>query len=210
MHSDPQDSPPSAPEPQRPDPRRRRLPSGGLTPGRVVVVYGLMGVIGAGVTWLVWERSPLVWPEATERMVAWQAAALGAGVGLAVVALDALLERVIPALRDMGQAFRELLGAGMTPQRALLYASLSAIGEEILFRGLLQPWLGLVASSLIFGLMHFPPDRRLLIWPVFAAAMGFAFGGLFLYTGDLLAPIVAHFTINTFGFLRMMPPQRAR
>jgi len=73
------------------------------------------------------------------------------------------------------------------------------LGEEMLFRGLLQPAIGIVWSSLIFGLLHVGPDRRYAPWTLMAIGMGFAFGGLHYYTGNLLAPILAHFTINHFN-----------
>ena len=36
-------------------------------------------------------------------------------------------------------------------------------------------------------------------WTIFALVLGFALGGLLLLTGSLLAPILAHFTINYFN-----------
>ena len=102
----------------------------------------------------------------------------------------------------MGKAFVELLG-GMSANQALILALTSAVGEEIFFRGFLQSWLGLVTASILFGLLHIAPDRRLWLWPILAIGMGFAFGWLFEYTGDVLAPILAHFTINYFSLMAL-------
>ena len=52
--------------------------------------------------------------------------------------------------------------------------------------------IALVASSLVFGLFH--PITKLYIF--LAALMGLYFGGLVLYTGNLLVPIAAHATYD--------------
>lgn len=79
----------------------------------------------------------------------------------------------------------------------LAVISLAAgVGEELLFRGLIQGglsgWTGeaaaLVAASLLFGLAH--PITQTYV--VLAALIGLYLGGLWLVTGNLLAPIVAH------------------
>ena len=68
---------------------------------------------------------------------------------------------------------------------------MSALAEELLFRGLLQPRIGLVAVSLVFGLLHLPNTRGRLPWPIMAVVMGFVFGGLFEWRGNLVVPVTA-------------------
>jgi membrane protease YdiL (CAAX protease family) len=70
------------------------------------------------------------------------------------------------------------------------------VAEEAFFRGALQPHVGLVAASLIFGLAHFAPRRDLLPWTAFSLGAGLLLGGLFEMTGNLLAPVAAHALIN--------------
>ena len=55
----------------------------------------------------------------------------------------------------------------------------------------MQPTLGLVPASVLFGLAHVG-GARMLPFGVWATAMGFALGGLAIATGGLVAPIVAH------------------
>lgn len=64
-------------------------------------------------------------------------------------------------------------------------------GEELLFRGVLLPEVGLVGSSLIFGLLH-TGGRGTLAFGAWAAVMGGALGQLAVWTGGLMAPVVAH------------------
>ena len=69
----------------------------------------------------------------------------------------------------------------------------SAVGEEFFFRGIVQGELGLVAASLLFGLMHVGPKRHYLLWTAFAIVIGFLLGSLYIYTDNILAPTLTHF-----------------
>jgi membrane protease YdiL (CAAX protease family) len=73
----------------------------------------------------------------------------------------------------------------------LLIAIAAGVGEEWFFRGVVQPWLGWVGGSLVFGAAHVG-GRRMVAFGVWAAVMGLALGGLALASGGLLAPAVAH------------------
>jgi membrane protease YdiL (CAAX protease family) len=66
----------------------------------------------------------------------------------------------------------------------------------MLFRGALLPWLGLWPQAVIFALLHIGPGARFLPWTLSSLAIGVLFGYLYLLTGDLGAPIAAHFVIN--------------
>lgn len=73
---------------------------------------------------------------------------------------------------------------------------LAGLGEELLFRGVLQPvlmsWLGinlgLAAASVLFGLLH----AATFTYALFAGLLGALLGWLALVRENLLAPIVAH------------------
>ena len=75
----------------------------------------------------------------------------------------------------------------------------SAIGEEIFFRGALQPLLGFWITAALFGLLHGGTSRRFRVWTIFAVAAGLLLGWLATYTENLLAPILCHMTINYFN-----------
>jgi len=68
---------------------------------------------------------------------------------------------------------------------------LAGVAEELLFRGVLQPLVGLTAASVIFGAVHVG-GRGFIGYGVWAACIGALFGWLMVGTGGLLAPIVAH------------------
>jgi uncharacterized protein len=133
--------------------------------------------------------------------------AIGLGVGLIVVGLTRLATRRFQWARDLHTSFRDLLGTLGTRDIVLLAAA-SSVGEELLFRGALLPLLGVWAQGAVFALLHVGPGRRFLPWTISALVMGIAFGWLAVWTGNLGAPIVAHFVIN-FLNLRHIVRHRA-
>jgi membrane protease YdiL (CAAX protease family) len=56
--------------------------------------------------------------------------------------------------------------------------------------------VGWLAASLLFGCAHLVPRREMLPWTGFAVLAGLLFAGLFIWTGNLVAPICAHVLVN--------------
>jgi len=112
-----------------------------------------------------------------------------------VVGLTRLATRRFAWARELHTSFRDLLGP-LTGREIVILAIASSIGEELLFRGALLPWFGVWWQGLVFALLHVGPGRRFLPWTASALGLGIAFGGLAVWTGNLGAPIAAHFTIN--------------
>ena len=73
----------------------------------------------------------------------------------------------------------------------IVISVLAGLGEELLFRGVLQPLIGLPLASAVFGAVHVG-GRSFIGYGVWAACIGALFGWLMVETGGLLAPIVAH------------------
>jgi membrane protease YdiL (CAAX protease family) len=169
-----------------------------------LVFYGAMGCVA--LIWRMTASSDSIFTPAGGAVVggssAWSAAAAGLVVGLAAVGISEWLTRGT----KLGEQLADILGeslSGISIADAILLAVASGIAEEMLFRGALQPAVGLFWASLIFGACHFLPRREIAIWSLYAVAMGFAFGWLFDSTGHLLAPIVAHTVVNGINLPRL-------
>lgn len=121
---------------------------------------------------------------------------LAAGAALAFVS-RAWSERS-RAGRRLAEELARLVGP-LSAGRALVLALLSGVAEEAFFRGALQPRVGLVAASLLFGLAHWGPTPALRPWAVYAALAGLGFGALFEWTGTLVAPAAAHAATNALN-----------
>ncbi len=121
-------------------------------------------------------------------------ALLGAAAGLAVVGLTVATRDLAP-MKRVTDELSSIMGRPDSAAIALL-AVTSAVGEELLFRGALQSWLGLWPTALLFGLLHGGTNRRLRAWAIFATLAGILLGWLAEFTGNLLAPILCHLTVN--------------
>ena len=122
-------------------------------------------------------------------------ALLGVAIGLVFVITSQLASRYFTWAQSLNELFSKVF-VGCSPLYLSGLAFSSSFVEELLFRGMLIPNIGLVWSSIIFGLVHIPPKRTAWPWTASALVMGFIFGWLYQITGDLTAPFIAHFTIN--------------
>lgn len=137
---------------------------------------------------------------------------IGLAVALAVVFLSRFAVHRFEWARRLHSDFRSLLGP-LSGREILILAVASAVGEELLFRGALQPMIGIWPQAVIFALLHIGPGTRFLPWTLSAFAVGLVFGWLFHATGDLGGPIVAHFAINFMNLhfiARFAPPAQHR
>jgi membrane protease YdiL (CAAX protease family) len=128
----------------------------------------------------------------------WKLAAgpvLGAMLGGSIVLLTRVATSRWQWARELHTSFKDLLGP-LTTREILILALASSIGEELLFRGALMPWVGVWLQAAVFAALHIGPGRRFLPWTASALVLGVAFGLLAKWTGNLGGPIAAHFTIN--------------
>jgi membrane protease YdiL (CAAX protease family) len=165
--------------------------------------YGAM--LGVAGVWSLWVGDSLLYATdaAAERGIDLlrdvTAGALAAGITI-------WISREWTRRTRSGERLARALGALIGPlswRQCLVLALASGVAEEAFFRGAIQPRVGLVAASLIFGLAHFAPRRELAPWTVFSVAAGLLLGTLFDATGNLVAPVVAHAGINAVN-LKML------
>ena len=118
-------------------------------------------------------------------------------IGLLGVFLSHLLT---PGLaQNVDQSSSNLLGGLLsTPEGILFLVLTAAFGEELLFRGALQPRLGLVLTALLFTALHdqYGFSFELLSIFVLALALGWLRSRM-----NLWACIVAHFFFDLLGAL---------
>ena len=171
-----------------------------------MVFEGGLGVIAVGIGWALgrplgelidWTVTGAVW---------------GAAAALPLMLLLLLCVRVpVRPFSDIAEVIDRML----TPMfrdiglvNLALISALAGLGEELLFRGLLQQgladwiggpagvWIGLAAASIIFGLFH-PVTPT---YAVLATLMGAYLGWLWIDTKNLLVPITAH---GVYDFLAL-------
>ena len=133
---------------------------------------------------------------------------LGAGLGYFVVVTGVMALAGCYKVVDTGVPMRDFLCA-------FCYFGIVAVGEEIIFRGVVFRWIdekwgfpaALAASALIFGFVHIANPGATL-WSSIAIAIeaGLLLGAAYKWSGTLWVPIGIHWAWNfsqgnIFGFL---------
>lgn len=163
-------------------------------PTLVTVLY--LGLGAAALGWASLRGQPNLWQVADRQDPrVWTGIVIGLAVGLAIVFTSRLAVYRFEWARALHREFRALLSP-LGAFEIVVLAAASSIGEEMFFRGAMIPVLGLFGSSAVFALLHIGPKARHLPWTVSSFVAGLAFGELFLWTGDLTGPVVAHFAVN--------------
>lgn len=125
------------------------------------------------------------------------AAAVAGGVTAArLAALAAWPDFAAATAASNSQVLLPLAG----PADVVVVSLLPALAEELLFRGALLPavspdWRGAAVAGVVFGALHVNGGRN-AAFGAWAAAVGGAYGALFLATGNLWAPAAAHAAAN--------------
>jgi membrane protease YdiL (CAAX protease family) len=159
-----------------------------------VIAIGLaielaIGVAGVAVGWMLNKENLL---ETLAKGLVPTTVGLGALAGLAAGLLICLAVRMVKAFqRSRSMRVLEVLQSA-TWLQAILLCAVAACAEEILFRGALQPDLGIWATAVLFGLLH--AYGKLYI--VVAILAGIGLGFLYQLSGSLPAAIAAHGLYN--------------
>ena len=101
----------------------------------------------------------------------------------------------------------EFLGMSRNVFGIISVAIMAPLVEELLFRGAIEghllrqgkkPWVAILISSLIFGLIHINPAQV-----PFAFAIGAVFGWLYYRTDSMVPGIIGHFINNSIACIQM-------
>ena len=130
---------------------------------------------------------------------------LGVGIGLGITGVSAIAYRLWPGYRKSADLYLKMVLQPLTWADLVWMGLLPGLSEELLFRGVMLPAIGLNAngvifSSLCFGVLHLSSLQQ---WQyvVWATCIGLVLGISALWSGNLLVPIMAHITTNLLSSL---------
>jgi membrane protease YdiL (CAAX protease family) len=136
----------------------------------------------------------------------WRDLAFAVAAACLVAGVSIGMERFLARHWQDDGSVNERMFLGLSLSQTFCLCALIGIGEEWLFRGIVQPLAGNVWTSLLFTLVHFRYLRKpLLLVSVFGTS--YLLGGLFDLHGRLLPPITAHIAID---FILAVYVQRTR
>jgi membrane protease YdiL (CAAX protease family) len=174
------------------------MPTGQFGRARLVA---LVTLFEGGLALLAWGAAWL-FDEPLWQGLRWGAAdaARGAAAAVPMLAVFWLCLRVrLPPLvriRRLCEEYIRPLFAPCTAAELALLAALAGLGEEALFRGVLQAvlartlaaWAAVAVTSAVFGLLHALTPT----YALFAGLLSAYLGVVWLHTGNLLVVVVAH------------------
>ncbi len=183
--------------------------------GQFALAYAFLGVLAAVMAVVLRAGSPFTHPAPLLTLAEPARHSYSVMMGLTVGALIVVSTRLSVARFEWARRLhRELrpVASVMSTQGIIALALLSAVGEELLFRGLLQPWVGILPQAVLFGFLHQIRGSSRYVWMAWATAVGLVLGAIFHVTGSLLGPIAAHALVNglNLAYLRRHDPTPAR
>lgn len=126
---------------------------------------------------------------------------LGIGIGILATGVAWYLSVTILPIRHLSDRIMTVLDfQQMTIGHAILFGLLASIPEETLFRGAIQPEIGITLTALIFGTLH--AISPLYFFYTFLAGIGL--GLVAAWRGDLWAVTSLHWCYDTLLFILMM------
>jgi membrane protease YdiL (CAAX protease family) len=179
-----------------------------------------LGIAAIAVGWLI-GHSPLVGVSFTSDQTHTQVLAIGWGLvatGPLLIGLFVCDRFPIGPLHGVRHITAEIISrmfGGATAGQLAIVALAAGLGEELLFRGLVQSglsrlfadWPGQIvavaAASLLFGLCHWLNATYAFL----AMLAGAYFGLVLLLTGNILAPITAHAVYDFLALVYLIRPE---
>lgn len=125
---------------------------------------------------------------------------LGVGLGLGITIASAAVYQLWPSYRHAADIYLNLVLRPLLWMDLIWLGLLPGLSEELLFRGVMLPSLGLnilglMVSSLLFGVLHLSGWQQ-WSYVVWATIVGLILGYSAIATGNLLVPVVAHIVTN--------------
>ena len=168
-----------------------------LSRPQILIVMGVTAIVLLVVS-KIWQKLGSVRLLSTE--ITTEGFLWGISLAAGITLVSSIIYRLWPAYRDSADVYLELVIKPLVWPDLIWLGLLPGLSEELLFRGVMLPALGLnivavIISSLLFGILHLSGVGQ---WPyvVWATVVGFALGYVALITGNLLVPIVAHIITN--------------
>ena len=125
---------------------------------------------------------------------------VGIAIGLGITGLSSIVYAIWTIYRESADFYLTMVLKPLALPDMIWLGLLPGLSEELLFRGVMLPAMGLdpigiVLSSLCFGVLHMTNIQQ---WPyaVWATLVGMILAFTMVESGNLLIPIVAHITTN--------------
>ncbi len=169
-----------------------------LSRTQILIAMGLTAIL-----WLVLSKILLQTPFSGGLLpLKFQALAVlvGGMIAAGIILASSLLYQIWPTYRASADFYLELVIKPLAWADVFWLGLLPGLSEELLFRGVLLPtlgldWMGILGSALCFGILHMGGKQQ---WPyaIWATIVGAVLGYSAVASGNLLIPVMAHIVTN--------------
>jgi membrane protease YdiL (CAAX protease family) len=186
-----------------------------------VLFEGALGGLALAAGWLLghWPAAGMEW-DSSQMPRQLMAAGWGLVATLPLIVGLLVIDRAplspIQRLREeVHHLIRQMFGGASVLQLAVV-AIAAGLGEELLFRGLVQggltrliggpagPWIALAIAAVVFGVCHWLSAT----YAALAALAGAYFGWLFIVFDSIWTPVVAHAAYDFLALVYLIGPNR--
>ncbi|MEC4984831.1 MAG: CPBP family intramembrane glutamic endopeptidase [Oscillatoria sp. PMC 1068.18] len=124
----------------------------------------------------------------------------GVAMAIGISIASSLIYRFWAGYRRSADHYLELVIKPLVLPDLIWLGLLPGLSEELLFRGVMLPalgldWFAVIVSSILFGVLHYSGSQQ-WAYVIWATIVGFLLGASALITGNLLIPIIAHIITN--------------
>jgi uncharacterized protein len=168
-----------------------------LSRNQILIFMGITAIVLMAIAkiWQKLGRVALLPVQFNTQALFWS---LGLAAGITIA--SSIIYRFWPAYRRSADIYLEMVIKPLEWTDLIWLGLLPGLSEELLFRGVMLPALGLnlvavLVSSVLFGVLHLSGNGQ-WSYVVWAAIVGFALGYCALVTGNLVVPVVAHIVTN--------------
>ena len=171
---------------------------------RALIFYFIISAIGL-ILCFSFDLRPISYLPTRDGVLPWGFQPLfGLGVGFLVAGLGLLISKLTRLGSDFDDMLENLFSE-INHYDAITLAIASGIAEEWLFRSVGVPLIGVWSSSILFALLHIPPKKEFIFWPVLAFGLGLGFAFWTEKTDSVMGPTIAHIVINAVALYRIVP-----
>lgn len=130
---------------------------------------------------------------------------IGVAIGVGITLASGVIYQLWPAYRRSAESYLDLVLRPLHWPDLIWLGLLPGLSEELLFRGVMLPaiglnWLGILVSGASFGVLHMSGLQQ-WTYVVWATAIGMVLATGAVLTGNLLVPILAHIVTNLLSSL---------
>ena len=126
---------------------------------------------------------------------------VGIPAGLIVVIYDLISMKYLPQRFFDDGGINKRIFSSLNGRQIVLVVMIVSVVEELLFRGVIQTYVGLWMASFIFAIIHIRYLYNIYLF-LNILLLSFFIGTVYEWTGNLFVTIIMHFTIDLIlGFI---------